>query len=115
MLSLTIEDVAPDGTVIPLTGGWQLLSHRALDDGRTRKLDGEIIQPYHPFTKAAQERLQPGQIAPIDVEVFPTAAVIRPGHRLRLAVQAFDIPHLLPTLPDAPGTLTVMTIHNSDE
>lgn len=115
MLSVTIEDVAPDGIVSPLTGGWQVLSHRALDDGRTRELDGEIIQPYHPFTRAAQEPLQPGEIAPIDVEVFPTAAIIRPGHRLRLAVQAFDIPHLLPSVPGGPGTLTVMTIHNSAE
>ena len=115
MLSVAIEDVAPDGTVSRLTGGWQVLSHRALDDSRTRELDGEIIQPYHPFTKAAQEQLQPGEIAPIDVEVFPTAAVIKPGHRLRLAVQAFDIPHLLPTVPDGTGTLTIMTIHNSAE
>jgi hypothetical protein len=32
---------------------------------------------------------------------------------LRIAIQAFDVPHLLPTVPDLPGTLTVMTIHNS--
>ncbi len=113
MLSVAVEDVAPDGTVSRLTGGWQVLSHRELDESRTRELDGEIIQPYHPFTKAAQNPLQPGEIAPIDVEVFPTAAVIKPGHRLRLAVQAFDVPHLLPSVPDSPGTLTVMTIHNS--
>jgi predicted acyl esterase len=52
-------------------------------------------------------------VAPVDVEVFPTGAVVEPGHRLRLAVQAYDVPHLLPTLADLLGTLTVVKIHNS--
>lgn len=103
------------GTVSRLTGGWQVLSHRALDESRTRRLDGKIIQPYHPFTRAAQKKLARGEVAPIDVEVFPTAATIRPGHRLRLAVQAFDVPHLLPSVPAAPGHLTLMKVHTSDQ
>lgn len=113
MLSVSVSDVAPDGKVSRLTGGWQVLSHRALDASRTRYVDGKILQPYHPFTKAAQKTLASGEVAPVDVEVFPTAARIQPGHKLRLAVQAFDIPHLLPTLPDLLGTLTVMRIHSS--
>jgi putative CocE/NonD family hydrolase len=113
MLSVSVSDVAPDGKVSRLTGGWQVLSHRALDTSRTRYVDGKILQPFHPFTKAAQKKLDAGEVAPIDVEVFPTGAEIRPGHKLRLAVQAFDIPHLLPTLPDLLGTLTVMRIHTS--
>jgi putative CocE/NonD family hydrolase len=113
MASVAVEDVAPDGKVHRLTGGWQVISHRKLDASRTRMLDGKIIQPYHPFTRAEQKKLARGEIAPVDVEVFPTAATIQPGHRLRLAVQAFDIPHLLPTLTDALGTLTVMKVHTS--
>ncbi len=113
MLSVSVSDVAPDGKVSRLTGGWQVISHRALDQARTRYVNGKILQPYHPFTKAAQKKLSAGEIAPIDVEVFPTGAKILPGHKLRLAVQAFDVPHLLPTLPDLLGTLTVMKIHNS--
>ena len=31
MLAVAISDVAPDGTVSRLTGGWQVISHRALD------------------------------------------------------------------------------------
>ena len=115
MLSVAVEDVAPDGTVSRLTGGWQVLSHRKLDASRTRYLDGKIIQPYHPFTRADQKRLGRNEVAPIDVEVFPTAATIRPGHRLRLAVQAFDVPHLLPSLGLVLGTLTVMKVHTSAE
>jgi putative CocE/NonD family hydrolase len=113
MLSVAVEDEAPDGTVKRLTGGWQVISHRALDTKRSRYLDGVLVQPFHPFTKSAQKKLAPGEVAPIDVEVFPTRARILPGHKLRVAVQAFDVPHLLPTLPDLLGTLTVMKIHNS--
>ena len=72
-----------------------------------------LIQPFHPFTKATQKRLAAGQVAPIDVEIFPTRARILPGHKLRIAVQTFDVPHLLPTLSDLLGTLTVVKIHNS--
>jgi putative CocE/NonD family hydrolase len=113
MLSVAVEDEAPDGTVSRLTGGWQVISHRALNTARSRYLDGQLIQPYHPFTKAAQAKLAKGAVAPVDVEVFPTGAKILPGHRLRIAVQAFDIPHLAPILPDILSTLTVIKIFSS--
>ena len=57
MLSVSVSDVAPDGTVTRLTGGWQVLSHRALVKARSRYLDGRLVQPFHPFTKAAREPL----------------------------------------------------------
>jgi putative CocE/NonD family hydrolase len=113
MLSVALEDEAPDGKVSRLTGGWQVISQRALDTGKSRYLDGQLIQPYHPFTKAARAKLPKGGVAPVDVEIFPTGAKIQPGHRLRIAVQEFDVPHLAPTLPDLLSTLTVLTIHNS--
>ncbi|MEO6604878.1 MAG: CocE/NonD family hydrolase [Aeromicrobium sp.] len=113
MLSVAVEDEAPDGTVSRLTGGWQVISHRALDTAKSRYLNGVMIQPFHPFTKAAQKPLAKGEVAPIDVEIFPTRAKILPGHKLRISVQAFDVPHLLPTLPALLGVLTVMTVHSS--
>jgi putative CocE/NonD family hydrolase len=113
MLSVAVEDEAPDGTVSRYTGGWQVISHRALDKSRSRYLDGQLLQPYHLFTKAAQHKLAKGEIAPVDVEIFPTGGKILPGHRLRIAIQAFDVPHLAPILPDLLSTLTVITIHNS--
>lgn len=114
MLSVSISDVAPSGRVTRLSGGWQLIAQRALDKRRTRYLDGEVLQPYHPFTRASRSPA-PGRVVPVDVEVFPTAAKIRKGHRLRIAVQAFDVPHLLPALPDLPGSLTPITLHTSAE
>ncbi|MCK5928455.1 CocE/NonD family hydrolase [uncultured Nocardioides sp.] len=113
MLSVSVEDVAPDGTVSRLTGGWQVLSLAETDRRRSRKLNGKIIQPWHPFTEESQAPLE--GIEPVDVEVFPTAAKIRKGHRLRVAVQAFDVPHLLPTLPVLLGSLSVITVHTGPE
>ncbi len=114
LLSVSVSDVAPDGTVRRLSGGWQMVSQRALDRSRTRFLDGAVLQPFHPFTRASKDPLTSGEIAPVDVEIFPTGAVIKPGHRLRLAVQAFDVPHLIPTLPDALSTLVPLTVHTSE-
>ena len=110
MLSVSVEDVAPDGTVSRLTGGWQVLSLRELDAARSRYLNGTLLQPYHPFTKASRKPLT--GVAPIDVEVFPTGASIEPGHRLRLAIQAFDVPHLTPHLTLLPGSLSAITVHS---
>jgi len=117
MYSVAVEDVAPDGTVSRLTGGWQVVSQRELDQGRSRYLKGELIQPFHPFTRESKKPVPAGAVVPVDVEVFPTGAAIRPGHRLRLSIQAFDVPHLLPPVPDlaqiAPLTLHVSPDHPS--
>ncbi len=114
MLSVAVEDVAPDGSVDRLTGGWQVLSHRALDGSRAVRRDGEVLQPFHPFTRAAQLAVEPGEVMAVDVEVFPTGAVLRKGHRLRITVQSFDTPHLTATVPqtlDSAGG--IITIHHS--
>ncbi|UMG94546.1 CocE/NonD family hydrolase [Nocardioides sp. TF02-7] len=111
MLSVVVEDVAPNGKVSRITGGWQVISHRKLAKGRSRFLDGRLVQPYHPHTKAAKKRLRPGQVAPVDVEIFPTGAVIRPGHRLRLSIQGYDVPHLLPHLGDVLDHTVPITLH----
>jgi predicted acyl esterase len=109
LLSVSLEDVAPDGTVTRLTGGWQVISQRQLDTAKSRYLDGTLVQPYHPFTKAAKQTLV--GTAPVDVEIVPTGAAIQPGHRLRLAVQAYDVPHLLPSLTTALAGLSAVTVH----
>ncbi|WGX97433.1 CocE/NonD family hydrolase [Nocardioides sp. L-11A] len=115
MLSVAVEDVAPDGTVSRISGGWQTIAHRALDEGRSRYLDGELLQPYHPFTREAKAKLPAGQVAPVDVEIFPTGAVIAKGHRLRIAVQAFDVPHLLSPVTDLLTQLVPVTVHTGPQ
>ncbi|HEY3688662.1 MAG TPA: CocE/NonD family hydrolase [Streptosporangiaceae bacterium] len=111
MLSLAVEDVAPDGAVHRITGGWESISQRALGKKKSRYLDGKMIQPWHPFLKSTKKDLAPGAIAPVDVEIFPTGAAIRPGHRLRLAVEGFDVPHLAPQVAGGIRTLGPMTVY----
>jgi uncharacterized protein len=95
-----LDDVAPDGASRPLTEGALLGSHRALDPDRTWYLpDGTVLRPYHFSTRSAVKPVVPGELTRYDVEVFPTAALIEPGHRLRLTVTTYDFPHLVPTKP----------------
>lgn len=98
-LTVRLEDVAPDGKATQLTSGWQVLSLRALDAGRTVRRDGLVTQPYHPFTRASAKPMPKDRPVAVDVEVFPAAGVIKAGHRLRISVQTADFPHLFPPLP----------------
>ncbi|MDT5254672.1 MAG: uncharacterized protein QOH07_3626 [Mycobacterium sp.] len=95
-----LDDVAPDGASRPLTQGALLGSHRALDPDRTWYLpDGTVLRPHHFSTRSAVKPVVPGEVTRYDVEVFPTAALLESGHRLRLTVTTFDFPHLVPTEP----------------
>ncbi|KAA8887159.1 CocE/NonD family hydrolase [Nocardia colli] len=94
IVAVRVEDVAPDGKVTQLSSGLQRLSLRELDQARSMVQDGMIVQPWHPFTRESQRPMPIDQPVEADVEVFPTGAVIEPGHRLRVAVQTADFPHV---------------------
>jgi uncharacterized protein len=99
-LTVRLEDVAPDGSSSQLTAGWQVLSLRKLDRSKSVVRDGLVVQPWHPFTKQSIEPMpKGGRTTTVDVEIFPTAAEIEPGHHLRVSIQTADFPHLLPPLP----------------
>ena len=101
LIAARVEDVGPDGTATQLTAGWQVLSLRALDAGKTVRRDGFVVQPYHPFTKESKLPVEAGKPMEVYVEIFPTAAKFAPGHTLRLTLQSGDVPHLTPPLPQA--------------
>ncbi len=105
VVSVAISDVAPDGTSRGLSNGLLLASHRAVDPARSRTLDGQSIQPWHPFTQDAQQAVTPGEPIELPVEIFPTSAVLQTGHRLRVTIAAYDVPHALPPAPAALATL----------
>ena len=128
LLSVHVSRVDPSGTVERLTGGWQVISLAALDTAKSLALPDtadrwtrpanattptEIVQPRHPFTPESRRVRAPGEITPVDVEVFPTGAVVPAGHRLRMSVNAYDLPHLAPTLQQLPTLGSVLTIHSS--
>jgi uncharacterized protein len=116
MLTVRVEDVAPDGTSTQLTAGWNTISLRAIDRARTVRVGGKVVQPYHPFTEASLLPVEEGEVYELWVEVFPTAATLAAGHTLRIAVQPSDTPHLgwtLPQMMSQPGA--VVRLHHDAE
>ena len=67
----------------PVAQGWLRASHRALDHGQSTP-----ERPFHRHDKI--ERLVPGAIYQVDVEIWPTSVVVPAGHRLRLNVRGRD-------------------------
>jgi hypothetical protein len=94
-----IEDVAPDGSSVPLTEGALLGSLRAQSSAQTWRADGQIIKPGHTYTKASSAAVRPGKVTRYDIEVFPTYATLPAGHRIRITLATADTPHLAPTAP----------------
>lgn len=113
LLTVRLEDIAPDGAVTQLTAGWNTIALRAVDPRRTLAVGGKVIRPYHPFTSASVLPVRSGEVVQVWVEVFPTAATLAPGHRLRVSVQPADTPHLAPTTTQLRSQLGgVLRIHH---
>jgi len=75
-------------------------------------LDGTRIQAWHPFTKDVEKSVIPGNIMKVQLEIFPTSAVIKAGHSLRVAVGPSNLPQGISggidgLLQALPGTMTV--------
>jgi uncharacterized protein len=68
----------------PVALGWQRVSHRELDAERSTP-----EQPWH--THLAEQRLEPGEIVPVEIEIWPSGTRFVPGEQLRLVVQGTDI------------------------
>ena len=67
----------------PIGNGWLRASHR--------KLDAEHSEPYRPVHTHDEARpLAPGEIAELDVEIWPTCIVLPAGYRFGLTVQGKD-------------------------
>ena len=99
ILCVRVTDVAPNGASRELTAGLLTASLRQIDEQRSRYLDGEIIQPWHPYTREAVLPVNPGETMLMQVEIFPTNAVIKAGHRLRISIGPSDFPHAISPLP----------------
>lgn len=68
---------------VPMALGWLRASHRKLDERRTLP-----YRPYH--THDEVQKLQPGTVYPVDVEIWPTSMVFPKGYRLQLTLQGHD-------------------------
>ncbi len=67
----------------PIAQGWLRVSHR--------KLDKKLSLPYRPYhTHDEEQKLKPGEVYEVDVEVWPTCIVVPAGFRIALSVRGKD-------------------------
>ena len=67
----------------PVSQGWLRVSQRKLDPRRSTE-----YQPWHTHDEA--QKLKPGEIAEVDLEIWPASLALPAGHRLALALQGKD-------------------------
>ncbi len=82
-LETTLTIVRPDGQETYVQSGWLRASDRKLDAAKSTELF-----PWHSFLQSDVEDLPAGQFVSARIELFPFAAVLRPGDRLRLNIEA---------------------------
>lgn len=92
---VAIQKLDRDGEVVPFAYyaqfedgpvalGWLRVSHR--------ELDLEASKPYMPVLAHQRELpLEPGEIVPVDVEIWPSGTCFAAGEGLRLIIQGSDI------------------------
>lgn len=109
-LGAVVTDVAPDGTSDVITGGSLVASLREVTtkpcgsqlEHCSVYSGGQITEPWHPYTYASAKPMEPNVVYDLQLEIFPTTATLRKGHRLRISVMSGDAPHRL----DTASTLT---------
>lgn len=68
----------------PVALGWLRVSHRELDEDKSTE--------YQPVLRHKRElKVKPGEIVPVDIEIWPSGTHFDPGETLRLVIQGSDI------------------------
>jgi uncharacterized protein len=94
-LFVGVQKLDADGSLVPFSFlnaledgpvalGWLRVSHRELDEERSTP-----EQPWHSHRR--EQRLEPGQIVPVEIEIWPSGTRFGAGEQLLLLVQATDI------------------------
>jgi len=63
--------------------GWLRASHRELDPSRSTQL-----RPWHTHTDI--QKLRPGDIVPVEIEIWPSATLFEAGSSLQVTIQGHD-------------------------
>jgi predicted acyl esterase len=99
-LFVGLQKLDPAGNVIPFSFlnaledgpvalGWLRVSHRELDEARSRP-----EQPWH--THLREQPLKPGEIVPVEIEIWPSGTRFQKGEQLQLIIQGSDVQHYPP-------------------
>jgi putative CocE/NonD family hydrolase len=86
---VALRDVAPDGTITDVTGGWQRASLRAVDDQESR--DGAPVIP-----SRDPEPIPIGEEVEYRIPLVPNARRFAAGHRIQVMVTSDDQPEDVP-------------------
>ncbi len=100
-----LEDVGPDGRSRYLTEGGLRLIHRKIVPNPYAATD----LPYHSFARKDAKPMTPGKAEDITFQLWPIAALIRQGHRIRVAIAGADQDIFDPVPADGNATLSVVT------
>lgn len=82
-----LEDVAPDGRVTYVTEGMLRGVHRRLS---SEPPPYSQLVPYRTYKRRDAMPLVPGEVTELRFSLFPTSALFRKGHRIRLALAGAD-------------------------
>jgi putative CocE/NonD family hydrolase len=111
-LVAVLSDVDPaSGQSTQVTAGFLLASQRKVDPDKSTWADGQIIRPWHPFTRASQEPITPNDANEYQIEIYPTSQVFKKGHQLRLTINTANTPSTsvpLTDLVNETGTMTLL-------
>jgi len=94
-LFVAIQKVGADGEVVPFAFwahfddgpvalGWLRASHRELDAQKS-------IEHQPVLAHRRELKLKPGEIVPLDIEIWPSGTLFKAGERLRVVLQGSDI------------------------
>ena len=112
-LVAVLSDVDPaSGQSTQVTAGFLLASQRALDKKKSWfSPEGDLIRPWHPFTRDSQEPVAPNDANEYQIEIYPTSQVFKKGHQIRLTINTANTPSTevpLPDLVNETGTITLL-------
>jgi uncharacterized protein len=99
-----LEDVAPDGRVIYLTEGQLRAIHRKIS---TAEPAFELFVPHHSYLREDSRPLIPGEVAELRFGLLPVSALVRAGHRLRVAIAGADRDTFVRIPAEGTPTITV--------
>jgi predicted acyl esterase len=87
----------------PISRGWLRVSQRKLDPVRSTEL-----RPFHAHDEV--QKLVPGEVYEVDIEIWPTSAVLPAGYRLGLTIMGRDF-----QFPGVPGRILHNHPHDRDK
>ena len=107
---VTLQDVAPDGTVVDVTAGWLRASLREVDEERSRL--GAPLLPCR-----ASQLVPIGETVQYRIPLVANARRFKSGHRLRLSIcsddQNPDVPAMMGFRHASVGTSSLNTVKSS--